>query len=116
MATVSTELSHSGLRVDEALHVLSADQRDVLTETLPVKLDEPVAMAVLLVVHGLQGLARFGKIPADAPRQIGVDAPIFLFGLDRQREDFLGGQVCEFLGHRRICAENARMSAVAALP
>jgi hypothetical protein len=33
----------------EAAHVLAADERDVLAEALPIELDQPAAMLVLLL-------------------------------------------------------------------
>ena len=66
---------------------------------LPVELDQPVPVAVLLVVHGLQRLGRLGIILADALGQVGVNAAVLLLGLDGEGEDFLRGKFFERLGH-----------------
>jgi len=55
-------------------------------------------VAVLLVVHRLKRLRRFGIILADALGQIGVNPAVLLLGLDGEREDFLGGEVLQSLG------------------
>ena len=59
---------------DETGHVLTANEWDVLAEACPVKLDESVAVAILFVVHGLEGPACFGKIGPDALGKIAVNA------------------------------------------
>jgi hypothetical protein len=84
---------------DEALHVLTPDERDVLAEFLPVKLDQPVPMAILLIVHRLQRLGCGGIILPNTLCQIGVDSAILLLGLDGQREDLLRGKFLKRFGH-----------------
>ena len=116
IATVKTEWSPQRLPGDEAGHILTADERDVLAEMVPVQLDEPVAVAVFLDPHGFEGLAGRREVPADAPGQIGVDAPVFLFGLDGQREHFLHGEFFDRLGHKQSDRHDHTTSRVEGCP
>ena len=69
---VEAERPHQPQRlvVDEALHVLAPDQRDVLAELRAVQLDQPPAMLVLLLRHlGRRPWRRPGKSLASAHRR-----------------------------------------------
>jgi hypothetical protein len=52
-------------------------------------------MAVLLVVHRLKRLCGCGIILADSLRQISVNPPVFLLGLDGESKDLLGRKIFE---------------------
>ena len=82
---------------DEPFHVLASDQRDVFAEPFPIEADQPMPMAVLLVAHRLKRLRRCGIILADSLRQVGVNPPVFLLGLDRQSKNLLGRKIFELL-------------------
>ena len=99
-------LSQSGRRDEKALHVLPADERDMLAEFLLIKLDQPVAMAVLFVVHGHERLGRFGIIAADALGKVGVNAAVLLLVLDREREHFPRGKFFQCFRHVKPLAAN----------
>ena len=66
MGAVRIRADPQRLARDEASHVLAADERDMLAEARPVKLDEAMPVAVFLAAHGLQGLGRCGKVAANA--------------------------------------------------
>ena len=59
--------SQTGLRFDEALHVLPANQRDVFAEALPVKFDQAVAVAGLFARACLRRSAAERESPARKP-------------------------------------------------
>jgi hypothetical protein len=84
---------------DEPFHVLASDQRDVFTKPLLIEADQPMPMAVLLVAHRLQRLRRCRIILADTLRQIAVNPPVFLLGLDCESKDLPGRQIFEPFGH-----------------
>ena len=78
-----------GLALVIALHMLAPDQRNALAKALAVKLDQRVAMAVLLLRHFLEHFGRMRK-PIRQPVGIGaVDTPVILFGRDGERQDLL---------------------------
>src|SRR5437588_121507 len=72
------------LPLHETLHVAAANQRNVLAEFLPIKLDEPMAMAILLGPHLNELIGQLGKIGPQAIGKIGVNAGVFFFQCDRQ--------------------------------
>ena len=75
--------------------MLAADQRDAFAEARPVPLDQPGAMAVLLLRHLVEHFGGLRKLLAQ-PVGIGaVDAPVVFLRGNRQRQDFLFGQRVE---------------------
>ncbi len=60
-----------------------------------VELDEPAAVAGLLLAHAVEYRGGGGKILAQAFGEIGVDALVFLFERDRQGQNFALGQAVE---------------------
>jgi hypothetical protein len=91
--------SQSGLRVKNPFTSLASDQRHVFAEPFPIEADQPMPMAVLLVVHRLKRLHSCGINLADSLRQIGVNSPVFLLGLDRESKDLLGRKIFERFDH-----------------
>ena len=71
----------------------------MLAESLPIKLYQAVAMTVLLVMHGLQCFSCLRKLGFNPLGQIGINPPILLFSLDRERQNFLHGEVFKRLCH-----------------
>ena len=84
---------------DEPFNILASDQRDMFTEPFPIEADQSMPMAVLLVAHRLKRLRRCGIILADSLRQVGVNSPVFLLGLDRESKDLLSRKIFEPFGH-----------------
>jgi hypothetical protein len=82
---------------DEPLHVLPPQERDVLTEFLAVKLDQPAAVGVLFTRHLGEHLGRSGVIVLQALGIIGVNAGILFLKRDGEGKDLLFGQVRESL-------------------
>ena len=97
MATGRLAASQSGLG-DEPFDVLASDQRDMFTEPFPIEADQSMPMAVLLVAHRLQRLRRCRVILMDSLRQVCVNSPVFLLGLDRESKDLLGRKIFEPFG------------------
>ena len=84
-----------GFPVHKTAHVLPPDVRDVVAEAALVKFQQAVAMAVLFAAHGAEFFGLFGIIGLQAVGEILVDAGVFLFQRNGQREDFLFGQAVE---------------------
>ena len=70
-------------------------QRDDLTEALAVQLDQRLAVPVLLCGHAVEDARGRGVFLAERLGIHPVDPAVILFGRDRQREDFLLGQIGE---------------------
>ena len=74
--------------LDEATHVLAADERNVLAELLLEQFDQPAAMIAFLRRHFAEHLGAGGVVLAQTFGDVGVDAAVlFLIGY-RQSEDF----------------------------
>ena len=112
------------LAADEAAHVVAADQRNVLAETLAEEVDQHLAMAVLLLGHALEHLGGGREIVAQALDEIAIDARVLLLVLDGKGEHLAIRQVGEGAlgregeeGHWRVravlvgCRHNARIGA-----
>src|SRR5262249_52966876 len=85
------------LLVDEALHVLAADEWQVIAELRPVEGGTQSAVAYLLVRHLVEHLGG-GAIPlAEALREAAIDAAVLLFVANAERKNFLLGEVGEAL-------------------
>ena len=84
---------------DEALYVVAADQRDVLSEALPVHLDQAAAMLGLLCLHLLEHLRRSRVGLAQTVHEVAIDAAVLLLQRNGQRQDLPLGQVFEVLRH-----------------
>ena len=83
--------------MDEALHVLPANERQIVAELRPVEVEQHGPVAHLLVRHLLEYLGR-GAVPlAQALREAAIDAAVLFFVADREREDFLLAEVGEAL-------------------
>src|SRR5438132_675138 len=78
-----------GAAIDEAMHVLTPDERDVVAETGFVKFEQAMAVAVLLLAHVAELFRLLGIISLQAVGEIFVDARILLFERDCQGENFL---------------------------
>ncbi|ESY93877.1 hypothetical protein X741_13970 [Mesorhizobium sp. LNHC229A00] len=67
-----------GLALEIAPHMLTADQRNALAETLAEEFDQRVAMAVFLLGHGLEEFGRLRKGLGQSVRIGPVDTPVIL--------------------------------------
>ena len=83
------------LVVDEAAHVLAADQRNVLAEFRPVEFEQALAMLALLLGHLGEDIGAGRVVGPQAFGDIGIDAVVLFLVGDRQREDFAFRQVGE---------------------
>ena len=96
---LQTERLHqpNRLAVDEAAHVLPADERDVVAEFLLKQLDQPAAMARFLLAHAVEDRGRGGEIFAQALGVVGVDALVFFLQRNSQRQDLALREAVEAL-------------------
>src|SRR5262249_49268022 len=97
----------------ETLHVLAADQRQVLAEFLPVEVVQHAAVLDLLLSHLVEHLRRARILRAQPVGESLIDAGILLLVGDREGEDFLFAQVGKAL-HRGIRMGSVPYIAVAA--
>src|SRR5262245_3446105 len=85
------------LLVDEALHVLAADEWQVIAELRPVEVEQHGAVAYLLVRHLVEHLGGGAILLAEALREAAIDAAVLLFVANGERQNFLRGEVGEAL-------------------
>ena len=81
--------------VDEAAHVLAADQRDVLAEFVAVEFEQALAVLALFLGHLGEDIGAGRVLGPQAFGDIDVDAVVLFLVGDRQREDLPLGQVGE---------------------
>ena len=86
----------------ESPDVVAADRRQMRAETLLVHFQQPVAMASFLLGHLLEDLCRIRIALGEVFGEGHVDAAVFLFGGDRDRQHFALGQIGEILHGRRL--------------
>src|SRR5450631_1664198 len=72
----------------KTLHVLPSNQRDVLTELLPIRLDESSTMARFVAAHSVKHRSRGGEILLEAFGKIGVNPLVLFFKRNSQRQSF----------------------------
>src|SRR5579863_1338898 len=99
---VDTERADEPFRaaLDETFYVLAPNQRDVIAETLLIKVNQALAMTGLFGLHVLEHFRGGGVGVAQAFGEVAVDAGVFFFELDSEREDFPLAEVFEpLLGH-----------------
>ena len=89
--------------LDEASYIIAADQGNVLAELPLVKLEQSMAVARLLLAHAFEHLGRSGIILPQSFGKIGVNTRVFLFQLNRQRQNFLLGEALK-ISHRFPCS------------
>src|SRR5271168_3191364 len=94
-SSLRTEASHLPDRLagDEAVHVLPADQRNVLAEFRHIEVDQAAAVLVLLRRHLLEDARAGGVGVSETFREIRINAPVLLFGADSQSENLAFGKV-----------------------
>jgi hypothetical protein len=98
-----------GAPIHKPPDVLAADEGDVLSKTLAVGLDQPVAVARLLGLHLAKHLRRRGVGLLESLGEIGVDPAILLLEGHCQRENLLLGELSEFSGHPPLASPVASM-------
>ena len=98
---IDTQRPHQPYRApaNKALHIVAADQRDMVAKPLLVYVDQSAAMSVLLLLHLLEHFGRGRIALAQAIHEVAVDAAVFLLQRNGQRQDFLLGQFFEILRH-----------------
>ncbi len=79
--------------VNETLHVLTADQRKVIAELRPIKVEQHVAMACLLFRHLVEDLGRSGVALAQSLSEAAIDPIVLLLIGNGESEDFLFGEL-----------------------
>ena len=81
------------LRLDEALHVLATDQRQIVAEFLAVEVEQHGAVVHFLFRHLVEYLGGGGKLLAQAFGETAIDAAVLFFVGDGKRQHFLFGEV-----------------------
>ena len=81
------------LVLDEAAHILAADQRNMLAEFRPVQFEQALAMLALFLGHLGEDLGAAGILAPQALGDVGIDAVVLFLVGDRQGEDFAFGEV-----------------------
>ncbi len=90
-----------GTAPHEALHVVSANQRNVVAEPVPVDVQEAGAMAGFLALHLVEHRRRRRIRITKAVGEIAIDAAVLFLEGNRERENLRLRQVAELLGHGR---------------
>ena len=62
-----------------AANVVPPDERNVVAELLPVKSNQPLAMADLFLTHLVKDLCGTGKVLTQVLGEVGVDALVVFF-------------------------------------
>jgi len=91
------------LAAEKAAHVLTADRRQVLAETLAVQLIQIGPVPALLRRHVVENVRRGRKVFAALVRKRLIDAGVLLLVGDGQREDLARGEFVEVQHGRRGC-------------
>ena len=79
--------------LDEAAHVVAADQWDVLAELLLIELDQAAAVIAFLAGHLGEDIGRGRVVLTQAFGDVLIDAAVLFLVGDGQSEDFAFGQV-----------------------
>ena len=89
------------LAIDEALHVLAADEGEVIAEAGLVQFDEAAAVARLLLPHAFEHIGSGGIVLAKSVGEIAINAFVFFFEGNSESENFAFGETVE-TAHRPI--------------
>jgi hypothetical protein len=76
---------------------MAADEGDVLSEFLPVQLDQSSAVSGFLVAHAFEYGGGSGEVLAQTFGEIGEDALVLFFKRDGQRQNFALGKSLKVL-------------------
>ena len=92
---VEAERPHQPERLvlDESLHVLAADQRQVVAEFRPIEIEQHGAMAHLFLRHFQKDLGRGGILLAQAFGETAIDAAVLLLVGNGECQDFLLAEI-----------------------
>jgi hypothetical protein len=71
----------------------------VVAEPLSIQIEQAMAVAVLLLRHGLEHFGRGRVLRPQTLGEIVVDAGVFLFQGNRQRQQFLFREIGKILRH-----------------
>jgi hypothetical protein len=78
---------------DEALHILATDQRQIFAEFRPIELEQPGAMAHLLVRHLVEDFGGSRIFRAQAFGEAAIDAAVLVLAGDGEGDDFPFGEL-----------------------
>ena len=85
--------------LDEALHVLAANQGNVLAEAPAILLGEPPPVSDLLGLHGREHARGGGEVGFESLYNVAVDARILFFERHRESQDLTLVELAERSGH-----------------
>ena len=80
-------------RVQEALDVLAADQRQVVPELLPIEIEQHRAVVHFLFSHLVEYLCRGRELLAQTFRKTAIDTAILFFVGDGESQNFLFAEI-----------------------
>src|SRR5579864_7351154 len=100
---LDSERTHEPFRapLDKTFHILPANQRDVLAEFLAIEIEQGLTVSRFLRLHLLEHFGGCWIRLAKTIGEISVNAPVFLFEKNRQRQDFPLGKLLKTLFHHR---------------
>jgi len=81
------------LLLDEAFHILASDQRQVFAEFRPVELEQPGAVAHLLIRHRVEDLRRCRICRSQPLGEAAIYPAVLVLVGDGEGDDFLFGEV-----------------------
>src|SRR5262245_49573140 len=79
--------------MQEALDVLAADQRQIVSEFLAIEVEQHRAVMHLLIGHLIEYFCRGWKLLAQTFRKTAIDAAILFFVGDGEGQNFLFAQI-----------------------
>ena len=85
--------------LDKTLHVLPANERDVLAEALPINIDQAGAVLRFFLPHLVEDL---GGVGIGFPQTIGkirINAAVLFFQRNGERQDLARRELLEFFCH-----------------
>ena len=100
--------SQTGLAIHEALHILAANEGDMVAEALLEELDQPAAMAGFLLPHAFEDFGGGGIVFTKAVGEIAIDALVLFFERDGEGENLTFGEAFEAT---HICNFDAKVRA-----
>jgi hypothetical protein len=92
--------------LDEALDVLTTDERQVVAEFRSIEVEQHAAMAHLLFGHLLEDLCRCGISLVQSLGKAAIDLAVLLFGRNRESKHFLFREIAKTF-HIGLAVESA---------
>src|SRR5258706_7826296 len=72
---------------EKVLHILPSDERNMFTESLAIRLNQPVTMSILLVGHPSEQFRLGREVRAKRFGKVAIDVGVLFLGCDGEGED-----------------------------